>query len=445
MAKKRRPNGCLIDLGNNRWRPVVTVGYVVNPATGKRKQKQKWYPVFEGGRRAAQKHLDDLNAEVAGGELVLPSRMTVGERFHKWAEEDIAPPATTPNTYRSVRWAGGHIIRGLGHIALQGLSRENVKDFLREMGRALVKRRKKPHVMKRASVRLIRDVLHSFLADEYDAGHVRHNAAAAFRDSKRKRRRREPGRVSLKMLPKPKAWNEEQKNALVTASRRDEQLHALVTLACDAGMRRSELLGTKWDDLHPHPSTWWDKRLPDVTLTVRRQLASSDSDAVDNAAKLDAGEDDTDWRLAMFGQTKSGLERTLDLTPTTVAALHRHYLAQQKFKQANGKAYTDLDLVFAKTVGFKKEEPGRPYPQHVLDREFKKVIAAAKVPVMTFHSTRHTAATLMLLAGVSPVVVAKILGHADVAITMRIYAHCLPKAEKEAAKVRERSFRAAAI
>lgn len=44
---------------------------------------------------------------------------------------------------------------------------------------------------------------------------------------------------------------------------------------------------------------------------------------------------------------------------------------------------------------------------------------------------RHTAATLMLQAGVTPVVVAGILGHSP-AVLLSTYAHALPNAKRDA-------------
>jgi len=34
--------GSLVNRGKNRWALVVDLGYVLDPATGKRKRKQKW-------------------------------------------------------------------------------------------------------------------------------------------------------------------------------------------------------------------------------------------------------------------------------------------------------------------------------------------------------------------------------------------------------------------
>lgn len=50
-----------------------------------------------------------------------------------------------------------------------------------------------------------------------------------------------------------------------------------------------------------------------------------------------------------------------------------------------------------------------------------------------FHSTRHTAATLLLMQGVHPRVVQELLGHSSIAVTMDTYSHVLPSMGAEAA------------
>ena len=52
---------------------------------------------------------------------------------------------------------------------------------------------------------------------------------------------------------------------------------------------------------------------------------------------------------------------------------------------------------------------------------------------LRFHDLRHTAAILMLLAGVHPKVVSERLDHATVNLTLDTYTHVLPDMQREAA------------
>ncbi len=54
---------------------------------------------------------------------------------------------------------------------------------------------------------------------------------------------------------------------------------------------------------------------------------------------------------------------------------------------------------------------------------------------LRFHDLRHTAATLMLRAGVHPKIVSERLGHATVAITLDTYSHVMPDMQRDAAAV----------
>ena len=56
------------------------------------------------------------------------------------------------------------------------------------------------------------------------------------------------------------------------------------------------------------------------------------------------------------------------------------------------------------------------------------------MPRIRLHDLRHTHATLLLQAGVSPKVVSERLGHATVAFTMQVYAHVIPGMQADAAK-----------
>lgn len=68
------------------------------------------------------------------------------------------------------------------------------------------------------------------------------------------------------------------------------------------------------------------------------------------------------------------------------------------------------------------------------EREFARIIAAAKVRRLSIHGLRHTSATLLLKAGVAPHVVQQRLGHKRIEMTLGIYAHALPSMQQDAAR-----------
>jgi integrase len=93
-----------------------------------------------------------------------------------------------------------------------------------------------------------------------------------------------------------------------------------------------------------------------------------------------------------------------------------------------------LDLVFPNAIG------GLMSPKHFVERNFKKALAKAGLPDIRFHDLRHTAATILLSHGVNIKVVSEMLGHADVAITLRTYAHVIPHMQQVAADVMDALF-----
>ena len=65
---------------------------------------------------------------------------------------------------------------------------------------------------------------------------------------------------------------------------------------------------------------------------------------------------------------------------------------------------------------------------------FKPLLRSAELPAIRLYDLRHTAATISVIAGVSPKVISEQLGHASVAFTLDVYSHVLPHMQDAAAE-----------
>jgi integrase len=63
---------------------------------------------------------------------------------------------------------------------------------------------------------------------------------------------------------------------------------------------------------------------------------------------------------------------------------------------------------------------------YLYQRDFKSLLEKAGLSGFTFHSLRHTCATLLLSANVNLKIVQEMLGHATISQTMDTYSHVLP-------------------
>lgn len=120
--------------------------------------------------------------------------------------------------------------------------------------------------------------------------------------------------------------------------------------------------------------------------------------------------------------SKSGMARELK-APKTKASRRRiiipEPLQSEVAEYAEGRSQGDWL--------FPGAEGGQLDPSRVRRRQWKRACEAAGVKYRTLHSLRHTAASIMIRDGVSVAEIARYLGHANAAITMRVYAAFFPE------------------
>ncbi|CRF28561.1 phage integrase [Mycobacterium tuberculosis] len=78
-------------------------------------------------------------------------------------------------------------------------------------------------------------------------------------------------------------------------------------------------------------------------------------------------------------------------------------------------------------------EEGKPFYPETPYLHFRNLLLKHKLPYITFHSLRHTSATLLLNQGVHAKIISERLGHSNIGTTMNIYGHVLRSADQEAA------------
>jgi integrase len=201
---------------------------------------------------------------------------------------------------------------------------------------------------------------------------------------------------------KSRTLSMEQVELFLASARKSRDRHeALYCVAFFCGLRIGEILGLGWEHVD----------LANRELHVRRQLQRM-----------------RDGSGLVFVQPKQDEQRTVALGERTAAALEAHRLRQAEERRAV-PGYEDRDLVFASAKGTPLEAG------NVVRRSFKPLLQDAGLPNVPFHATRHTCATIMLSKGVDARTVQEVLGHKDVATTLRFYAHVLPNMRRHAASV----------
>ena len=177
---------------------------------------------------------------------------------------------------------------------------------------------------------------------------------------------------------------------------------ALYALTLALGLRQSEVLGLRWDDVD----------LDGATLSVRRTLQRA------------GGE------YRFFDTKTPRSRRTLNLAGPVVEQLRSHRRHQIEERLAAGPSWDGErwgDLVFAAELG------GR-LSSYVVTTHFQRLLLDAGLPRMRFHDLRHAAATVMLTLGVQPRVVMETLGHSQISTTLDRYSHVIPELQRDASE-----------
>jgi len=367
----------------------VSVSLQRDPATGRRRRR---YLTVRGSRKDAERALAAALAQLDSGLDVSPGKITVADFLLRWLRDYAVSNVAQSTLQRYQGIVEHHLVPALGHLKLRELRPAHIQHAYASFNRR--DRRAAPLSPKTIFEHhaLLRTALNWAVRWQ-----LLSRNPAQFTAPPR------PQRPQMRVM----SVEEAQRFLEVAAA---TPHHALLYLALATGGRLGELLALRWQDV-------------DLEMGVLQ---------ITRTARFAKGQGVT------FGQPKTHRSRRpVALSPETVGVLREHKRRQLGYRLQLGGGYEDQGLVF--TDGW-----GRPLYDSTVRRAFYNITREAGIERLRIHDLRHTAATLMLRAGVNPKVVSERLGHATVSITLDTYSHVLPDLQREAAAAMDAILGAAA-
>ncbi len=197
-------------------------------------------------------------------------------------------------------------------------------------------------------------------------------------------------------------WSRDEWSAFLCEAEGDTLAPLWYFLAVE-GMRRGEALGLRWSDVN------WERGTVHIAQSVVPDRNDRGRAVIQFRAKTSAG------------------SRSVRLTAETLAILETHRYRQRFQRQTAGNVWRDNDLIVCTSTG-------TPINPNNVTRSYNRLVIRSGVPRIRVHDMRHTAATMLLRAGVPAKIVSERLGHATIAITLDTYSHVLPDMQDVAAK-----------
>jgi len=368
---------CVAKNGDVSYQVVIEGG--VDPITGKR---NRYYRTVKGTKKQAEAVRDKMKVEMERGYVVDPS----AAKLESWMEEWLAQ--YVPNIEETTRTSYERNIRSyinpmLGQVSLRNLKPAMIQSWINDL-----------HAKRGLSPKSIRNA------------HIILKAALG-------------KAVVLRMLPYnpcegvvlPKAVKYKaniytvKEMAEVLEIAKGSDMYLPVLLATNLGLRRGEILGLRWEHVD----------LKNSVIHIRENRVITAKGVQTKAPKSSAGIRDITFGAQVLVALKEAKKQyTLN-------------------KLAIGQDFNDSGIVVC-------QEDGTPFRPESLTRKWRRFLEAHNLKDIRFHDLRHSCATALLEAGVDPKTVQTRLGHADISMTMNIYAHCTPAMDRNAAQKLDELF-----
>jgi len=349
---------------------------VINTVDNFGKRKQKWFSTGlpeKNNKRQAQAILNDLLANYQESPTIT-SDVLFSDLMEEWLKH--VEPTVDVVTFRHYqKIAGQHIISFFKEkdTKLSDITKPMLQSFFDE--KAKNGRKDGKGGLSAKSIRHIKVILNLILKYAIECEVIEKNPCDGVK------------------LPKVEYsecdfYNAEQLSKLFRCIA-DEEIYPLVRFCATYGLRRSELLGLKWDCIN----------FENNTFIIKHTVVY----AVGEIVRKDT--------------TKTAKSRrTFPLLPELGTMLLEIKEKQEEYKEFFKREYIKTDYIFTR-------ENGEPYKPDFVSKKFQKLLKKYSLSPIRFHDLRHSSASLLIAQGFTIKDIQEWLGHASITTTANVYAH----------------------
>ena len=349
------------------------------------KRRQKWITTgipIKNGKRKAEKRMAELIAEYSDAPITEPSKMLLCDFIKEWVESSegrLSPPTYT--SYESM--INKHIYPYFkeAKVLLINVTTDIIQKYYNtKLKEGLSKNTVVHHhgVIRAALQYAVTSPNRLIKANPCD-------------DATKPKRTKYYGEFYTAL---------EMQSLLLVA--RGEPIEVPIFLAAYFGLRRSEVLGLKWNALD----------LSGGTLTVKHKIVRAQKDGKIAIHATDDLKTEASYRVLQ-------LEQSLIDYLTTVEQ------RQEDNRKRNGDCHIHKydDYVCVNELGDLIK------PDYVTDK-FRKILKQNDLKHIRFHDLRHSCASLLLSLGYTMKEVQEWLGHSNYLTTANLYSHVDPRNKK---------------
>lgn len=349
---------------------------VINFSDTNGKRKQKWISTgfeIKGNKKNADKFLREKLKEFELQENLTPTDILFSDYLVMWLNNKKI--SIDEITYNSYKWiCDSHIIPYFKEkkIKLSKLSRTDLQNFINY--KAQYGRLDKKGGLSPKSIREQRNIINLACKDAVINNLILSNPCEYLNLPPAQKR-------------DPTFYTKKQVAELLNAIK-NEDLYALIYFTVVLGLRRSEVLGLKWDSID------FDRKFITIKHTVVNYRGTVEKDTTKNKSSY----------------------RTYPMNEYVEQLLLDLKSKESKNKRSFGKKYIVNDYIF-------KWDNGKPYSPDYVTAKFSKLLKKYNFPHIRFHDLRHTCASLLIASDYQLKDIQEWLGHSDIQTTANTYGH----------------------